>query len=72
MKMDTNKHSVFLLFYHLVLVTKCRKRVLNDELSNYAKEMFKRIGEPYHITVVKWDYEEDHVQVVFKTQPKQN
>ena len=28
MKLDTNKHLVFLLHYHLVLVTKYRKKVL--------------------------------------------
>ncbi|MDQ8448595.1 IS200/IS605 family transposase, partial [Enterococcus faecium] len=27
MKLDTNNHSVFLLYYHLVLVTKYRRQV---------------------------------------------
>ncbi|EOG22222.1 TPA: IS200/IS605 family transposase, partial [Enterococcus faecium] len=27
MELDTNNHSVFLLYYHLVLVTKYRRQV---------------------------------------------
>ena len=46
MKLDTNKHSVFLLYYHLVLVTKYRKQVIDDEISDYAKSTFERIAEP--------------------------
>jgi putative transposase len=37
---------VFLLYYHLVLVTK------------------------YHITLVEWNHDKDHVHIMFKAQPK--
>ncbi|MGG6248345.1 transposase, partial [Enterococcus faecium] len=37
MELDTNNHSVFLLYYHLVLVTKYRRQVIDNEISNYAK-----------------------------------
>lgn len=30
MKLDSNKHSVFLLHYHLVLVVKYRRQVFDD------------------------------------------
>jgi len=33
MQLDTNNHSVFLLYYHLVLVTKYRRKVINDNIS---------------------------------------
>ena len=38
-KLDSNAHSVFLLYYHLILVIKYRKTVLNDPILNRAKEM---------------------------------
>ncbi|MCJ2505772.1 transposase, partial [Enterococcus faecium] len=44
MKLDTNNHSVFLLYYHLVLVTKYRRQVIDDEISDYAKTTFERIS----------------------------
>ena len=54
MELDTNNHSVFLLYYHLVLVTKYRRQVIDDEISDYAKTTFERISESYHITLVEW------------------
>ena len=38
-KLDSNAHSIFLLYYHLIPVVKYRKTVLNDPISNQAKEM---------------------------------
>ncbi|MFP3254721.1 MAG: transposase, partial [Hydrogenobaculum sp.] len=39
-KFDTNKHSVFLLYYHLILVVKYRRKVINQNVSEKLKEMF--------------------------------
>ena len=36
-KLDSNAHSVFLLYYHLILVIKYRKKVLTDPISDRAK-----------------------------------
>jgi putative transposase len=32
--------------------------------------MFERIGEGYHITLVEWNHDIDHIHVMFKTHPK--
>ena len=70
MELDTNNHSVFLLYYHLILVTKYRRQVIDDEISEFAKDTFIRIAESYHITLVEWNHDKDHVHIVFKAQPK--
>lgn len=70
MGLDTNKSSVFLMYYHLVLVTKYRRKVIDDSVSNYAKAIFERIAKRYHITLVEWNYDKDHVHIIFKGQPK--
>ena len=70
MDLDTNNHSVFLLHYHLILVTKYRRQVIDDEISDFAKDTFIRIAESYHITLVEWNHDKDHVHIVFKAQPK--
>ncbi|NMW17013.1 IS200/IS605 family transposase [Bacillus paranthracis] len=69
MKLDSNNHSVFLLPYHLVLVVKYRRNVFDDDMSNYAKDMFVRLSENYNITLVEWNYDVDHVHMLFKAQP---
>ena len=69
MKFDTNNHALFSLNYHLVLVVKYRKRVINDIISNRLKEMFKDIGVKYQITPIEWNHDVDHVHVLFKAAP---
>lgn len=69
MKLDNNNHSVFLLYYHLVLVVKYRREVINDTVSDYAKEMFVRLGENYNISLVEWNHDMDHVHILFKAHP---
>ena len=69
MKLDRNMHSVFLLNYHLVLVTKYRRQVFDDEISARAKEIFEYIGANYHITLVEWNHDKDHVHILFRAHP---
>ena len=47
-ELDNNAHSVFLLYYHLILVVKYRKKVLNDPISDRAREIFEYIAPKYH------------------------
>ena len=70
MELDTNAHSVFSLHYHLILVTKYRKKVFDDEISNRARELFEAIAPNYKIEVLEWSYDQDYTHVLFKAQPK--
>lgn len=70
MKLDNNLHSVYSLHYHLILVTKYRKSVFNDEMSDYAKAMFERLSDKYGITCLEWNHDGDHIHVLFKAEPK--
>jgi putative transposase len=70
MKLDSNNHSVFSLNYHLILVIKYRRKVIDDNISERAKEMFISLGEKYHISLIEWNHDIDHVHVLFKTHPK--
>ncbi|MGB4265038.1 MAG: IS200/IS605 family transposase [Bacteroidales bacterium] len=69
MQLDTNNHSVFLLYYHLVLVTKYRRKVINDNISNRLKEIFEKIQGNYNIILQEWNYDKDHIHILFKAQP---
>lgn len=69
MKLDSNNHSVFSLNYHLILCIKYRKNVLTDGISEYAKGVFERIGENYHVVISEWNHDNDHVHVLFKAHP---
>lgn len=71
-QLDTNNHSVFKLYYHLVLVIKYRKRVLNDDISQTLKQHFIRIMSSYQITLDEWNHDFDHIHILFHSVPNIN
>ena len=70
MKLESNNHSVFSLNYHLVLVVKYRRPVINDTVSARLREIFEYIQPSYNITLKEWNYDRDHVHVLFSAHPK--
>ena len=70
LELDTNAHSVFLLYYHLILVIKYRHQIIDEVISARAKEIFEYIAPTYKITIQEWNYKKDHVHVLFKAHPK--
>lgn len=68
-ELDTNNHSVFLLYYHLILVVKYRRKVFSDQMSQYAKNIFIRISSSYNITLKEWNHDHDHVHIIFRAHP---
>lgn len=69
MQLDNNNHSVFLMYYHLVLVVKYRRNVFTDRISEYAKDIFVRICSSYNITLEEWNHDQDHVHIMFRAHP---
>ena len=69
MILDNNNHSVFLLYYHLVLVTKYRRKVIDDNISSRLKDIFEKIQSNYNITLQEWNHDKDHVHILFKAHP---
>ena len=69
MKLDNNNHSVFLMYYHLVLVVKYRRQVIDKAISQRLREIFEYIAPNYNITIVEWNDDIDHIHVLFKGHP---
>jgi len=69
MELDNNNHSVFLMYYHLVLVIKYRRNVIDEVISNRLKEIFEYVAPNYNITLQEWNQDRDHVHILFKAHP---
>ena len=69
MELESNNHSVFLMYYHLVLVIKYRRKVIDDGISNRLKEIFEYVAPKYNITLQEWNHDKDHVHILFKAHP---
>ena len=69
MELDSNSHSVFLLYYHLVFVVKYRRKVIDDVVSDRLKEIFLYIAPKYNVTLQEWNHDKDHVHILLKSHP---
>ena len=69
MELDHNSRSVFLLYYHLGMVIKYRRKLRNNEISERAKEIFEYIAPEYGIVLEEWNHDTNHVHVMFRAQP---
>ena len=69
-KLQHNAHSFFSMYYHLVLVVKYRRKVIDEKVSARLREIFEYIAPKYAIKVEEWGYEADHVHIMFTAQPK--
>ncbi|MFW5879680.1 MAG: IS200/IS605 family transposase [bacterium] len=69
MNMDSNNHSVFLMYCHLVLVIKYRRKVIDDNVSSRLKEIFEYISSNYNISLQEWNHDKDHLHILFKGEP---
>lgn len=69
-KLDKSSHAVFSLQYHLVLITKYRRKALCDEairerLKNIVWDLAKQLG----IEIIVQEPAEDHIHILFKAKP---
>lgn len=69
MILESNNHSVFSLNYHLILVVKYRRKVINDSISDRLKEIFEYIQVSYNVSVKEWNHDKDHIHVLFSAHP---
>ena len=69
-KIDQNAHSVYLKYYHLIMVVKYRRKVIDNPISERAKEIWEHIAPRYGIVLEEWNHDIDHVHVMFRAQPR--
>ena len=69
MELRSNNHSVFAIHFHLILVVKYRKKVINDEISERLKGIFRSIEGNYNIALEEWNHDIDHVHILFRSEP---
>ena len=72
MELRGNNHSVFNIHFHLILVVKYRRKVINDEISERLKGIFRYIQGNYNITLEEWNHDIDHVHILFRSEPNSN
>ena len=63
-------HCVYELKYHLVLVTKYRRRVINKAILKNLHEHFSRLLTKWECELLEFNGEADHVHLLIALNPK--
>ena len=66
----TNRHSSYLLEYHLVVVTKYRHSVLKGAIKVYLLDQTKTIFDLWHCTIKAVNTDLDHIHILFEAPPQ--
>ena len=65
----TNRHSCFLLQYHMVLVTKYRNPVIEREIKASLYSAIRHVFKERNLNILELNGEADHVHILFEADP---
>lgn len=70
-KLDKGSHSVYSLYYHLIIVIKYRRKALYDEtIRERLKQIIWDMSSKLDIEIVAQEPSDDHMHILFKATPK--
>lgn len=64
-----NNHNVFMLFYHLVLVTKYRRKMLTPIIHTCLEKIISQVCLENKSILCEYGGEEDHIHLLIKSNP---
>ena len=67
---NTLHHCVYNLQYHLVLVTKYRRKVISGKILDQLRDTFSRLLTQWECELVEFNGEQDHVHLLISVHPK--
>ena len=71
MELNSNNHSVYELQYHVVVVTKYRRKVINEKIKEELIAISKNIFENnYNCKIIEINTDKDHIHVLFSASPQ--
>ena len=65
----TNRHSCFLLQYHIVLITKYRRPVLTGAVKELIYQVIQDIFDEKDLIILEMNGEADHIHILFEADP---
>ena len=69
-ELNSNRHSVYSLKYHLVVITKYRHKCINSGMFKELEKIFTRLLKDKDCKVLEFGGEEDHIHILFETPPQ--
>lgn len=67
---DKSSHAVYSLQYHLIIVVKCRRKILNNpEIKEFLKQKVLHLSKKYNIKIINQEVDSDHIHILFRAHP---
>lgn len=68
-RLKTRSNGAFRLIYHLVLVTKFRRKSLTSEILERLEDIIKELLSKWECELIEFGGEADHVHMLFESHP---
>src|SRR6056297_410798 len=69
-ELKSNRHSVYSLKYHLVVITKYRHECITPKMLKELEKIFTRLLNDKSCDVLEFGGEKDHAHILFETPPQ--
>lgn len=70
MEYNKKSHSVYLLTYHIVFVTKYRRPVISDEIGDFMKNHAEYLCGRFDVKVLSIETDRDHMHLLVSLPPE--
>ena len=71
MEFRKQSNCVYRCEYHVVIVSKYRRKIFNNGVISYIKEVLKKLVEYYpEVTILEMNHDEDHIHMLVSIPPK--
>lgn len=68
--MKSSNNAVFEIYFHLVLITKYRRKVIDDEVKKRLQEIFEDLCESWSCNLIEFNSDKDHVHLLLEGRPQ--
>lgn len=65
-----NRHSVYKLTYHIVLVTKYRHKCITNDIFNAVKRKVESVIENWNGSIIEINHDKDHIHMLAELPPQ--
>ena len=65
-----NRHALYKLSYHLVVITKYRHECINERMMVRLKEITNDLFEKWNCQLIEMNGESDHIHILFDAPPQ--
>jgi putative transposase len=69
-QLDKGCHAVYALRFHYICCVKYRRKVLDDEVSAFLKQVNESVASKFGVQILEQETDRDHLHIIFSSKPQ--